>query len=90
MADAIGSAVSNSLAGLQRAERQLSDAASKIATGLRSSDPASTGSTEAPKPEVDLTVEALQLIEAKTSFSANAAVLETTDKLTRKILDITV
>lgn len=89
MADAIGSAVSSSIAGLQRAERQLTEAASKLATGLRTSDTSGASST-ASQPSADPTAAILQVAEAKVSYSANAEVLETTNKLTRKILDITV
>ncbi len=90
MADAIGNAVSNSVAGLYRAERQLADAASKIATGLRSDDTTGATSPTAKAPDFDPTAAILQVNEARNAFSANAAVLETTDQLTRKILDIKV
>jgi flagellar basal body rod protein FlgG len=67
-----------SLQGIQRAETQFNQVAQKIAQSPFSSGP--QGDT------VDLSAQAVALIQAKNSFEANTAALKVSDELTQVLL----
>ena len=74
--DALNSAVE----GMSHAQAQLDPVASKVARSGPSTQP-SQGDT------VDLSSEAVTLIEARTSFEANATVAQTAESMTQSLLD---
>lgn len=74
--DALNSAVE----GMSQAQAQLDSVASKVARSGPSTPP-SQGDT------VDLSAEAAALIQARTSFEANASVALTAESMTQSLLD---
>jgi Flagellar basal body rod FlgEFG protein C-terminal len=68
-----------SLQGMQRAETQFNQAAQNIAQGP-SSSLAPQGDT------VDLSTQAVALIQSKNSFEANTAALKVGDEMTQSLL----
>jgi len=68
----------NSLQGLQRSEAQFNQAAANIAREPASSSPQGD--------RVDLSAQAVALIEAKNSFEANTKALKVDDELTQTLL----
>jgi flagellar hook protein FlgE len=70
--------VTQSLQGMQRAEAQFNQAAQNIAQGPVS--PSARGDS------VDLSTQAVALIEAKNSFEANTAALKVGDEMTQTLL----
>jgi len=65
--------MTSSLQGMQRAETQLNQVAQSIAQGP-------VGDT------VDLSTEAVAMIQAKNSFEANTAALKVSDEMTQTLL----
>ncbi len=72
--------MTTSLQGMQRAENQLNQAAQNIAQGPLSTSGAPEGDT------VDLSSQAVALIQAKNSFEANTAALKVSDEMTQTLL----
>jgi len=70
--------MTTSLQGMQRAETQLNQVAQNIAQGPSSST--LQGDT------VDLSTQAVALIQAKNSFEANTAALKVGDEMTQTLL----
>ncbi len=70
--------MTTSLQGMQRAETQLNQVAQNIAQGPSFSTP--QGDT------VDLSTQAVALIQAKNSFEANTAALKVGDEMTQTLL----
>jgi len=70
--------MTQSLQGIQNAEAQFNQVAQKIAQGPPSS---SQGDT------VDLSAQAVALIQAKNSFEANTAALKVGDEMTQTLLN---
>lgn len=68
----------SSIQGIQRAEGQFNQAASNIAQSA--SSPTPQGDT------VDLSTQAVALIQAKNSFEANTAALKVGDEMTQALL----
>lgn len=72
----------SSLQGMQRAEAQFNQAAQNIAQW-----PSSTSTTLAPQGDtVDLSAQAIALIQSKNSFEANTAALKVGDEMTQTLL----
>jgi flagellar hook-associated protein FlgK len=69
------------LDGLRRAEASLEKSAARVAQ-------ISTALTGEPHDYVDLSAEAVAIIEAEHAFKANLKTIETADDLTNSILDI--
>lgn len=69
-----------SLQGMQNAEAQFNQAAQNIATW-----PSSPSST--PQDTVDLSQQAIALIQAKNSFEANTAAFKVGDEMTQSLLN---
>lgn len=69
----------SSLQGIQKAEAQFNQAASNIAQSPSSSTP--QGDT------VDLSSQAVSLIQSKNSFEANTAALKVSDEMTQSLLN---
>ena len=70
-------AMTSSLQGIQRAETQFNQVAQNIAQG-----PGSTPQGDS----VDLSAQAVALIQAKNSFEANTAALKVGDEMTQMLL----
>ena len=75
------SATSISSAGLVAASQRFASSATQVAE-IGTSLPSAT--------QVDLSSTAVQMIEDKAAFTANAAVLRASDAMERKVLDIRV
>ncbi len=74
--------MTSSLQGMQRAETQLNQVAQSIAQGPVSSSAGPEGDT------VDLSAQAVALIQAKNSFEANTAALKVGDEMTQTLLKV--
>jgi flagellar hook protein FlgE len=72
--------MTSSLQGMQRAETQLNQVAQNIAQSPSSSTP--QGDT------VDLSAQAVALIQAKNSFEANTAAFKVGDEMTQTLLKV--
>jgi flagellar hook protein FlgE len=72
--------MTTSLQGMQRAENQFNQAAQNIAQGPVSTSAGPEGDT------VDLSSQAVALIQAKNSFEANTAALKVGDEMTQTLL----
>jgi flagellar hook protein FlgE len=73
--------MTSSLQGMQRAETQINQVAQNIAQG-----PSST--TAGPEVDtVDLSAQAVALIEGKNSFEANTSALKVSDQMTQTLLN---
>jgi hypothetical protein len=70
--------MTQSLQGMQRAENQFNQVATNIARGPSSSAPQGD--------RVDLSTQAVALIEAKNSFAANTVALKVGDEMTQTLL----
>jgi flagellar hook protein FlgE len=74
--------MTQSLQGMQRAETQLNQSAQNIAQWP------STSTTSAPQSDtVDLSAQAVALIQAKNSFEANTAAFKVGDEMTQALLN---
>ncbi|HTB16502.1 MAG TPA: flagellar basal body rod C-terminal domain-containing protein [Bryobacteraceae bacterium] len=71
--------MTTSLQGMQRAETQLNQVAQSVAQG-----PSKSAGPEGDT--VDLSAQAVALIEAKNSFEANTAALKVSDQMTQTLL----
>jgi flagellar hook protein FlgE len=69
--------MTSSLQGMQRAETQLNQVAQNIADGPSASAQGDT---------VDLSAQAVALIQSKNSFEANTAALKVSDEMTQTLL----
>ena len=75
--------MTSSLQGMQRAEAQFNQAAQNIAQG-----PPSTSTTSAPQVDtVDLSAQAVALIQSKNSFEANTATFKVSNEMTQALLN---
>jgi flagellar hook protein FlgE len=75
--------MTESLQGIQRAETQFNQAAQNIANWPSSSP----SSTSAPQGDtVDLSAQAVALLQSKNSFEANTAALKVGDEMTQSLL----
>jgi hypothetical protein len=74
-------AATAALGGLQQAESQVNAIASKIAVSGGSS---ATDSSDS----VDLSTQAVALIQARDDFSANIGTLKTIDEMQRRLFDL--
>lgn len=74
--------------GMNAAAQRLDVAATRVASLGVETAPDGSGSTLPPAATVDLSATALDLIEARTSFSLNAAVARSADTMTKRTLDI--
>ena len=73
--------MTSSLQGMQRAEAQFNQAAQNIAQGP------STSTTPAPQVDtVDLSAQAVALIQSKNSFEANTAAFKVSNEMTQALL----
>jgi hypothetical protein len=71
-----------SLQGMQNAENQFNQAAQNIAQW-----PSSSSSSSTPQDTVDLSQQAVALIQAKNSFEANTAAFKVGDEMTQTLLN---
>ncbi len=69
-----------SLQGMQKAETQINQVAQYIAQGPSSTSAGPEGDT------VDLSAQAVALIEGKNSFEANTSALKVSDQMTQTLL----
>jgi flagellar hook protein FlgE len=72
--------MTSSLQGMQRAESQLNQVAQNIAQAPSSSSAGPEGDT------VDLSTQAVAMIQAKNSFEANTAAFKVGDQMTQTLL----
>jgi flagellar hook protein FlgE len=72
--------MTSSLQGMQRAESQLNQVAQNIAQGPSSSSAGPEGDI------VDLSAQAVAMIQAKNSFEANTAAFKVGDQMTQTLL----
>jgi flagellar hook protein FlgE len=72
-----------SLQGMQRAETQFNQAAQNIAQW-----PSSSSSTAQQSDTVDLSAQAVALIQSKNSFEANTAAFKVDDEMTQSLLNV--
>ena len=68
------------LEGLSRAMAQFNGAAAKVAQAPLSADPSADS--------VDLSAEAIAMLEARNSFSASTKIIQTADAMEKSLLDI--
>lgn len=74
--------MTQSIQGMQRAETQFNQAAQNIADW-----PSSSPSSSAPQGDtVDLSAQAVALLQSKNSFEANTAALKVGDEMTQSLL----
>ena len=73
--------MTSSLQGMQRAETQINQVAQNIAQGPSSRSAGPEGDT------VDLSAQAVALIEGKNSFEANTSALKVSDQMTQTLLN---
>lgn len=73
--------MTQSLQGMQQAETQFNQAADNIAQWPSSS------SSSTPQDTVDLSAQAIALIQSKNSFEANTAALKVSDEMTQSLLN---
>jgi len=76
--------MTQSLQGMQQAENQFNQAANNIANWPSSS---SSSSSSTPLDTVDLSAQAVALIQSKNSFEANTAALKVSDEMTQSLLN---
>ncbi|MGC5777829.1 flagellar protein [Methylobacterium sp. NFXW15] len=74
--------------GMNAAAQRLDAVAGRVATFGTETVPDASRGTLPPAATVELSTTALDLIEAKASFSLNAAVARTADRMTQRTLDI--
>ena len=74
--------------GMTQAAQRLDAVAGRVAAFGTGTVPDGSGAPLPPAATLDLSVMALGLIEARTSFSMNAAVARTADTMTKRTLDI--
>jgi flagellar basal body rod protein FlgG len=74
--------MTSSLQGMQRAETQLNQVAQSIAQAPFSTSAGPEGDT------VDLSSEAVAMIQAKNSFEANTAAFKVSDQMTQTLLKV--
>jgi flagellar hook protein FlgE len=74
--------MTSSLQGMQRAETQINQVAQNIAQGPSPTSAGPEGDT------VDLSAQAVALIEGKNSFEANTSALKVSDQMTQTLLKI--
>jgi flagellar basal body rod protein FlgG len=74
--------MTSSLQGMQQAESQFNKAAQNIAQW-----PSSSSSSSTPQDTVDLSAQAIALIQSKNSFEANTAALKVSDQMTQSLLN---
>jgi flagellar hook protein FlgE len=72
--------MTSSLQGMQRAETQINQVAQSIAQGPVSNSAGPEGDT------VDLSAEAVAMIEGKNSFEANTTAFKVSDQMTQTLL----
>lgn len=75
--------MTSSLQGIQRAEAQFNQAAQNIAQG-----PASSSTSTPQGDTVDLSAQAVALIQAKNSFEANTAALKVGNDMTQSLFKL--
>ena len=68
------------LQGMQRAETQLNQVAQSIAQG--------SSLSQTPQDTVDLSAQAVALIQAKNSFEANTEAFKVGDEMTQSVLNV--
>ena len=76
-------AISIAVRGLQAASLRLNSAATNIVT-MRSGSAGPTASA----PDADLPAQVVTMIQAKAEFAANVAVVKTSDRMARSLLDV--
>ena len=74
--------MTQSVQGMQRAEAQLNQVAQNIAQYPTSTTTAPQGDT------IDLSAQAIALIQAKNSFEANTAAFKAGDEMTQTLLNV--